>query len=255
MSTLISISCLGIGALSGYLTVKKKADLDNKIKLEHIYSYPNDLDKINFNEKINIIKIPHDKINPNYLIGEISLEKLRFEIVKINETNYNNPYNKNKVVEIKKIIENKELIKKQILFPDIYPQIELDKNLINNNKIKVLFDNCTKTKSADGKILFDLYEQNVKKNIPTYYSDIQNKNLNMGEDFELVSNVLNPNKDLYLLVNSFSNKFYIQAMSDYENKIIREKFKEDFADYEFKLTSSILFCSLGILSGVIAGSK
>ena len=205
---LIPISLIGSGIYSTYLTFIKKNELDDKIKNCPIYSYPNELNKIPKTNSLHIIKISTNQIDSNYLIGEISLEKITPIIYykkKLIKTDYFS--NKYENVLVEKKLESRELIKKQILFPLIYNGLYLDRNLLLSNKIQILFDNTIVTKlktNVNYKVLFDLYENDIKKNISTYYLDLI-PNVKYNQFIELKKNYLDSNKDLYLIVNKNDN--------------------------------------------------
>lgn len=251
---LIPIGLLGVGSYSTYLTFIKKKELDDKIQTYPIYLYPDELNKISSNISSNIIKIPGSQIDSRYLIGEISLEKIT-PIISYTKKRVKTDYFSNKYIHIlvEERIESRELIKRQLLFPSIYKDLNLDKNLLLSNEIKVLFDNVTMTTSetnANYKQLFNLYETDIKKNIPTYFPDLI-PNIKSNQLVELKKNYLGFNKDLYLIVNKNGNpvRYDIQAMSDSKEKIIDQALSSDIQEYKVKCILSILLVSLGLASG------
>lgn len=252
---LIPIGFFCGGTFSTYLTMIKKNELDEKIKNYPIYFYPKELNKIPLNNQIKVIAIPSGLINKEYLIGEISLEKIIPTPIYVKKIiRDNNSINNWKSIQVEKQVELKQDIKKQILFPKIYSQLDLDQNLLKSNKIIVLFDNLTVTRSDSNtnvntnyKVLFDLYEHDIKKNIPTYYPDLI-PNIKFYESVELKKNYLDTNKNLYLIVsnNNLSGKYYIRAMADSKEKIINQALKSDIEEYDFAcgLSVGLFFSSL-----------
>jgi hypothetical protein len=254
---LIPISLIGAGIYSTYLTFIKKNKLDDKIKNYPIYSYPNELNKIPVNIHLNTIKISKNQIDSTYLIGEISLEKitpiLSYKKKQIKTDLFGNEY-ENIIAEER--IVSRELIKKQILFPLIYNGLDLDKKLLLSNNIKILFDNTIVTKlkaNENYKLLFDLYENDVKKNIPTYYLDLI-PNIKSNQFIELKKNYIESNKDLYLIVNKYNinpTLYDIQAMSDSKEKIINHALKSNIEEYQVKCILSVMFISLGLITSFV----
>lgn len=264
--TIISIGTIGISANLAYNTFNSYFCVDDKMKNEKIYNYPLQhslMEQINFNKSKNIIiKLPNQFINYNYPIGEIAIKKIiHKQFLKKNEVMKFNPYtNKIELVQVNekvnKIIES--CIKKQILFPNIYQDLALDVNSLSSNEVKILFDNVVKNTSSQQKDLFESYNLIVKKNIPEYVPDIIPYHQN--DTFVLSKNLLSFGSDLYLLVNpslnnecnNEQNKFNVIAMSDNREKILNHKYKDEIDECTNNGILSLLFLSIGIISGVIA---
>ncbi len=279
MLYLIPIGLIGSGIGSSCLTWKNYVNLKQKINSEPIYTYPDEINNINSYTKTDkkiILKIPtpynFDLKNSKYLIGEITLEKVTpHKIVKkYNDIEFNKFSNKFEKIKKHEIINEfkSEAVKKQLLFPNIYPELILPNDLSSLNNIKVLFNNTSTIKSDNPKIIFDLYNKNIKKNIPNYCSDSV---INYGSEdsFQIKKNFLLPCQSLFLLVDSYytlkhfkpfqpfqpfqpsKKEFNIEAISDSKESILNYKYKNENNNIVVGTVLSSLLLSGGILSGLI----
>lgn len=282
----IGAGLLGLGISSSYLTYNNYLILKKKKNSEQIYTYSEQIKNfdVKTNEKI-IIKIPKHLINHNYLIGEISLEKKSlYKIIREYDDNYPNlfltKYYKLTETDIllylylnkyNKITKSEisydyiyELIKKQVLFPNIYPELNLSNNLYTLNKIKILFDNTHIITSHNNQDIFDMYEKDIKINIPNYFFD-GIINFNSKDLFQIKKNVLSQNDNLFLLLE-YSNKlddnynldsekkFNIDAISNSKDTILNYKYKTDNDNIVIGNIFSSLILSLGFVF-IIINSK
>jgi hypothetical protein len=207
----IQIGLISSGITSCYITYKKYLNLKDKINSEQIYTNIEQNNNIynQYNKEI-IIKIqdPYSFSlkNSNYLIGEILLEKVTpIKIInKYHDIEYNGFLNKFEKIKKQEIYYKYKIepIKKQVLFPNIFSELNLSNNLLSLNKIKVLFNNTSIEKSDNTQFIFDLYNKNIKNNIPNYCSDTI---INLNDSFQIKKNFLLPGSDLFLLIE-FSNQ-------------------------------------------------
>jgi len=276
MLYIIPIGLISTGIGSGYLTYKNYLNLKEKISLEPIYNYPEQIIDVckNQNDKV-IFKIPPSLMDSNYLIGEIMLEKLKpVEIIKQYYDMELNPIS-NKYEKIKKKIitvdYKSEVVKRQVLFPNIYPILNSSNNLFELkklyelNKIKVLFNNTSTIKSANSEYIFNLYEKTIRKNITNFCSDtIVNSNSN--DSFQIKKNFLAPNSNLYLLIESnsknnsntnpntnpdtFFSESNIEAISDSKDTIVNYKYKNENENIVVDTVATSILLSFGVLSGL-----
>ena len=121
----------------------------------------------------------------------------------------------------------KNIIGKQILFPNIHEKLMLDSKLLFDKKIKIIINNCNYIKSSSKQQLINNYEKIVKKNIPNFKSDFIIKHSNDLDSLELETNLLEENSDLYLMTNCENDKFGITTISDSKNFIIKEKYIDE----------------------------
>ncbi len=271
MLYLIPIGLIGTGIGTSCLTWKSYVNLKQKINSEPIYTYPNEINNINTkmnNESIIVIPTPYnyDLKNSKHLIGEIILEKVKpyANVKKYDDFEYNNFLKKYEKIKKEKIIYEykSEDVKKQVLFPNIYPELNLSNNLSSLNKIKVLFNNFSVIKSDNPKIIFDLYDKNIKKNFPNYCSDTI-INYNLEDSFQIKKNFLLPCQSLFLLVEPsnqsiFNNKpfekikkeFNVKAISNSKESIVNYKYKNENDNIVVGTVFSSLLLSCGILSGL-----
>ena len=271
MLSIVPLGLIGIGIGTGYVAYQNHVDFMNKLKSEKIYIYAEQITNIDIkqNEKV-IIKIPKNSINSKYLIGEILLEepnpiKIYKEHDVVTYDDLLDEYVVKKRYYPKKIFKN-IVIKKQILFPDIYPELKLNLTqeilLKQNNSCDkiVLFNNESTITSSDIQLLLDIYENDIKKNIPQYTSnDIFNTR--QTEYFNLKKNYLSNNSDLFLLTEPMKNQifdsnsnliqnqtqFNIEKMSDSKNVILNEKFKNESCEVMSQVIISLSFLIVGIL--------
>ena len=226
----IPIGIIGTGSISGYLAWLKNKELIKDMQDEKIFVYPTDIKNISNLNHNPIIKIPYNLIPQKYAYGEVQLNKIIQKCIK--NTVYKREYSflLNDYITVEcDWIDEEEKIAKQILFPNIFNNIELNKKLYSEKKIKVLLQNNLSTKSHNCSLILDKYESLIQKNIPMYKTSILiTDDIYMMEKEE---NILEPNMDLYLLTNIDTNsftksKFYISAFSDNKDKILQEKYSD-----------------------------
>lgn len=244
---ILSFSLIGTGGLSSYFAIEKKKELENKIDSLIIYNYPNEIN--NINQSKSIIKIPKNFINLKNPIGIVKINK----VIKLPYTTYEKIYNYNelryeKVKSIQYDIVKKN-IGKQILFPSLNNYFIFDK------ETKVLFTNNLYTVSDNSSNIVKRYEDIIRKNISNFSSDLVLEKSYFfselqNELYELEENILNNQKDLYLLSNPINSKLYINCICDNKEKIIKEKFSNEINTVECLTISSIVLTITGIGVGI-----
>lgn len=249
---LASGSFIASGSFVAIKAIDKNNELNKKMNNVKIYSYPNEINHINQASLINdsniIININKSNINDKFPIGIVKINKIK----KIPLITYDRVYDiyTNKYERIKKV--EHEIIKypigSQILFPNKYPKLQLDPNLLINKKISVLFDNSTFTKSSSISNIIELYESIIQKNISNFKSDI---NFNSTDELELEENLLKNNNDLYLIANPSSNLnvLNINSISDNRDSIVKKKFESEIN--HVNTISFFSYCLIG--SGLFLG--
>lgn len=261
---------------------KKFDDLNNTIKNEKIYVYPDDIYKLcqehdpeqqdcdsdsdsDSEPNNSIIKIPHNLINNKYSIGTIKLNKITPKlstIVKCDE------YGKIKIINNDEVISS--IAQSHLLFPTkIFKEFELDQMMFMNKEIKLLVDNAVNYKSNENRNenLINKYCAIIKnsgiehselklelESVPEYSSTFFN-------NFELKENFIKPCNDVYLMVNphsqllNFSSKYSkniklkIIAISDNRDLIVKEKYsnKINELDGQYIISFFVIACGVGLL--------
>lgn len=266
---LIPVSLIGTGIFLEFISYNEKNKLKNKISNEKIYLFPLELNLItsenNTCDKINhtnfIVKIDKNEVNKiieNNIIGYVGING----IVKIPKIVHKNVYNSFlNELQTEKQIEYQDIKKKlgfQILFPNFHDKLILNPKLLMDNKIKILLNNKLFTNSNNKRNIIEEYEELVRKNIPNFKSDLY---LDFANSIELEKNILKQNSDLFLIVTNaktnnysenYDNKLEINAMSNCEQIIINEKYKNNIGCINGLDVLSVSLIGIGIIFGISA---
>lgn len=241
MLSLIPVGLISVGDLCSYKSYQVHKDIKNKFNSEKIYKYPDCIATINDIPKNSVIFVPRNNIDKTYYIGSMELNKVMYYKERHNIFGYED----NIYCVMKKYFKLKEII----LFPSIYDNLCLNKNLMESGNIKVLIDNQIKLSSTNTKTLFDEYECIVKRNLPEYYSDLKYSKIFFDvEQIELTKNLINDKNNMFLIVDPSPNKkdLEIKLISDNVNNALNEKFTSNVY-----VISSLLTISVGIISTYI----
>ena len=234
----------------------KQDELFEKMKKEQIYTYKNTDYLPKINDKI-VVMIPKKYLGSN-LCGSVTVTSVNKKNVEYVTKRQIHPYytqnifgeiikNEETITEIiMDTIDDKTIIAKQLLFPNLKINPSINNNSKVKDDIKILFDNENSYKTSDLKHIETDFEKIIQNNIHQYKTSFYVKNFDY---LELKKNLLQPNQDLYVLVDGKNfniDNSDIIAISDEPNKIIAEKYSKEVNNIHF----SIVFADFNIAIGM-----